>query len=318
MPPRKAPTPTAVPKPALKATPVKKIALKKPTPQPAGQDDLSALDPPTPLQHYTTLGGLIGMVEQGCIRASNVAFLNDREELIFGVRRAQMAMKVLQTDRRYKRWQKPLRAVMNEIVAGRIPNTYAACFATRPDLLSQWRGYGGSTQGVCISFQTSALVNAFGSQKAKLVPVVYGQLKGKNHILAELKATLKALVDAELTDAPMTEEAMEDAAYKALKVLLPLFKHLGFKEEEEWRFVVQHETTRASVKFRENGHVIVPYLELAMPREGSNKPGRLPIERVTIGPGKDMELTERSLALFFKTKGYAGVELKRSTIPFRA
>lgn len=49
-------------------------------------DSRSALPKGTKdLYHYTTMNGLKGIIESGCIHATNVRYLNDTQELYFGL-----------------------------------------------------------------------------------------------------------------------------------------------------------------------------------------------------------------------------------------
>jgi hypothetical protein len=93
-----------------------------------------------------------------------------------------------------------------------------------------------------------------------------------------------------------------------LSELIPRFKHKGFEGELEWRLVIQHETLRSSVSFRANRNVLVPYIKLGT--------SPLPLKYVRIGPGADLDLTERSIAVFLEAKGY-DVPVMRSRVPFR-
>jgi hypothetical protein len=95
----------------------------------------------TSLAHYTNLAGLHGILESGQLWASNVAFLNDREELLHGVKCASRALSSILKDRKLEHWLDAIRKVVHQIEEGRLPNTYAVCFCEKSDLLSQWRGY---------------------------------------------------------------------------------------------------------------------------------------------------------------------------------
>ena len=39
----------------------------------------------TALYHYTSIGGLKGIVESNCLHATNIRYLNDSEEFYFGL-----------------------------------------------------------------------------------------------------------------------------------------------------------------------------------------------------------------------------------------
>jgi Protein of unknown function (DUF2971) len=258
------------------------------------------LDAPPSISHYTNIGGMMGIIDKGCVWASNVSYLNDREELVHGLRGATKALKRVLNDKTYANWASSLEAVVKEITDGRMPNTYAACFCQRTDVLSQWRGYGGSDQAVAITFKRQELEDLFVFHKAKLYPVVYGALKANKQITDHLRTNLDELTVYEFAAGNYSRSEKSKHAYYMLSRLLPQFKNIGFQDEREWRFVVQHETVRDLVCFRPVGNVIVPYIKLG-PGEGAH----LPIKSIRIGPGRDMELTKRRVELYLTTKGYS-------------
>jgi hypothetical protein len=258
------------------------------------------------LAHYTNLDGLRGIIESGRLRASNVAFLNDREELVHGIKCAKRAVSTMLKDAKLRQWKEPIAQIAAQIENGRLPNTYAACFCEKSDLLSQWRGYGGKEQGVCLVFEARGLEAMRHGKRSFLSPVQYGLINGKAALRDSLRTRLLAIDVEDFT-------AMDDAGrartvYDVVSELIPRFKHKGFEAELEWRLVVQHETLRSSVQFRTNGNVLVPFIELGE--------GELPLKYVRIGPGSDPELTQRSVETFLAARGYE-VEVVMSRVPFR-
>jgi DUF2971 family protein len=270
------------------------------------------LDAPPSISHYTNIGGMMGIIEKGCVWASNVSYLNDREELVHGLRGATKALKRVLNDRTYANWASSLDAVVKEITNGRMPNTYAACFCRRSDVLSQWRGYGGADQAIAVTFNRPELEALFSSQKAKLYPVVYGALKANKQITDHVIENLDELTIFEYAAGDFSQSEKRKRAYYMLSRLLPRFKNIGFQDEREWRFVVQQETVRDQVCFRSVANVIVPYIKLG-PGEGAH----LPIKSIRIGPGRDMVLTKRSVELYLTTKGYSDTKVLISNVPFR-
>lgn len=73
--------------------------------------------------------------------------------------------------------------------------------------------------------------------------------------------------------------------------------------------MVQHATLRSSVSFRPNGNVLVPYIKLAVDLSS--------LKYVRIGPGGDLDLTERSIALLLEARDL-DVPIRRSRVPFRS
>jgi hypothetical protein len=259
---------------------------------------------PAWLSHYTDLSGLIGIIDQGVIRASNVAYLNDREELLHGVRCARAVLDRIVGNAKLRDWAEPIGKVVQQIDTGRMPDTYAACFCGRADLLSQWRGYGGGEQGVAIHFSRTGLEELAAAEGRYLAPVEYGAVTAKSRINAELKARL-----AELSQHEPKGDSHEQAVYRLLSELIPRFKHIGFKDEFEWRLVIQHQAARDAVKFRAKRNIILPYVEI-----GGDGP--LPIMAVRIGPGPDVQLTKRSVEQYLERRGY-DLRVDVSSVPFR-
>ena len=143
-----------------------------------------------PRCHYTKSSGLKGIIDNGEIWASNVSFLNDRRELLYGLDAAAKVVKKFASKTTYADWHKPLDSAIYHLKSGQIPNTYAACFCEKSDLLSQWRGYGGSEQGIAITFAREKLGDAPKGIKASLFPVVYGQIKTTSEITQALSESL--------------------------------------------------------------------------------------------------------------------------------
>lgn len=260
------------------------------------------------LSHYTDLSGLVGILGDHQLWASNVAFLNDKEELLHGVKCARRALSRILKDRNLVHWREAIQEIVDEIEKGRLPNTYATCFCERSDLLSQWRGYGGAQQGVCLVFDRAGLEALRSGRRSFLAPVQYGVTTAKTHLREGLRLRLLSIAVEELT--AMNEEEKREAVYEILSELIPRFKHRGFEDELEWRLVVQHRTLRDSVCFRPSRNVLVPFIKLG-------RGEHLPLKRVRIGPGHDTKLTQRSIEQFLEAKGY-DVKVTTSHVPFRS
>ncbi len=92
--------------------------------------------------------------------------------------------------------------------------------------------------------------------------------------------------------------------------LLPRFKHWGFRDEQEWRFVLQKKVMKEELSFRISENKMVPYIVIGNAKEP------LPIKSVRVGPGSDQELTAKSIKAFLDAHGY-NVKVKTSDVPFR-
>jgi hypothetical protein len=131
------------------------------------------------LYHYTTPVGLIGIVEDKGLWATDVEFVNDAQELRFG--REELGKALLEKANELspagssatvaggpdESRATVMRSVADHLEPGGIflrkpaHSVYVACFCEEGDLLSQWRAYGPSG-GYAIGFRTSNL-RAMGS-----------------------------------------------------------------------------------------------------------------------------------------------------------
>lgn len=143
-----------------------------------------SLDPsgfmPGRLYHYTSAGGLVGIMSSGVLRASNFSYLNDSTEIEYG---RQLAQDVIRE--RLKTEQAPInRKVLAHVQkaiedVGKGIHFYLACFCTEPDLLSQWRGYGSAKERFCIGFDTEDLPSGM---KYTLSRVLYDLAKQRQKV----------------------------------------------------------------------------------------------------------------------------------------
>lgn len=259
---------------------------------------------PKSLSHYTSLDGFLSIIQNNTIRASNILFLNDKEEMQYGIDVAKEVVKEIEL-------RSPPPAIPGRTANPReIPDVYACCFCEETDMLSQWRGYGSASQSVSIQFRLDDLRTLARSHDFDLESVVYG----KKHAIDLLRINLAA---AEPT-AKLFRAILEDPGLDAYDVrrsrilsLAPRFKNDAFAEEREWRIIAKAHVVK-QVEYRVRDNVIMPYVNIA------NKTTGLPISRVTIGPGKDAALTRKSVEKFLsQTQFYNNVEVALSGIPFR-
>jgi hypothetical protein len=264
------------------------------------------LPPPKTLSHYTSISGLMGIVTSRRLWASNASFLNDRSELLHALNAARTAIEKLSSTN----WAPTLDKVVRELEEGKVPDTYVACFCGGADNLSQWRGYSGPEQGVSITFDRPRLDDRLRSDAAKLYRVTYAKITTPTKVRDALRGEFADLAD--LDDIGEVAEARRyDEVFKRVSSLLPKFKHLGFRDEREWRYVIQRPSETCELKFRAGLNRVVPYIEIGA------SPSPLPITSVTVGPGSDQALTAQSLRTFLQCHGHQDVAVNLSDIPFR-
>jgi len=268
------------------------------------------LPPPKSLSHYTSILGLMGIVMSRRLWASNASFLNDRSELLHALNAARTAIEKLSSSKTLKRWEPTLQRVVGELEEGKIPDTYVACFCGSADNLSQWRGYSGPEQGVSVTFDRRRLADRLRADGAKLYKVTYAKITTPTKLRDALRGEFVELANLNDLD-EMPEARSYDEVFRRVSSLLPKFKHYGFRDEREWRFVVQQPAESRELKFRAGVNRVVPYIEVGA------QDGPLPITSITVGPGEDQTLTAQSLKTFLRCHGHEDVGVELSDIPFR-
>jgi hypothetical protein len=131
---------------------------------------VSENDGPEVLYHYTSAAGLHGILSGKKLWASNVLFLNDVSEVMYG---RQLVARVLEP----RRDKIPIYDAFTGdslLGLGETWHIYTACFCENGDLLSQWRGYGAKGDGYSVGMRRSIL-NALAGEPRQYVlfPVLY-------------------------------------------------------------------------------------------------------------------------------------------------
>lgn len=103
--------------------------------------------------HYANLSALIGIVENQCLWATNLYFLNDRNEYKHGINIVKDAIESIKSDEN-RHVLHAISVVLDEISE---VDKYVACLSKNGDSLSQWRAYGNNGSGISIGFNRKKL-----------------------------------------------------------------------------------------------------------------------------------------------------------------
>lgn len=221
------------------------------------------------------------------------------------------------------------------------------------DRLSQWRGYSHSSQGLSLGFDRGLLAKQIAIDnpvvKASVVECIYEDTGPDRPFFEEMgcSAALRfnnlwrsggAVPDSYPTANPAATEDYKKAGYYFLRALSKAtaefftnaarIKHYGFREEREWRIVVQasNEARKVVIRSRTGPFGNTPYIEVPLDLA---KAVSSSLRRVVVGPGNDKvgvkQWVEQSLedkGLRVKRDGRAnlgdGIEVSVSTIPYRS
>jgi hypothetical protein len=95
------------------------------------------------------------------------------------------------------------------------------------------------------------------------------------------------------------------------------FKHVGFKDEKEWRLVVHMSASAAGcdlTHFRDGAFGRTPYVKIPLELKGPKSP----LKSIVIGPSQNIDLTAAILRIELAKRGILGVEVATSKIPYRS
>lgn len=334
------------------------------------KDHMTASSPPI-LYHYTDAGGLQGILGPGqgpyivefpdedmrmrhrndhnlytngkaaLFRATDIRFMNDSTELVFGARvvndRLTKASADLTLDPALRSAFAAAAAAFNpERVFDWPFRCFAACFCEDGDLLSQWRGYAGGVGGFSIGFPHEVLkqfsygihVMAAGNMHdlpvpATLVQVSYGEEEAGNRADQMVEAVTRAFrAGALLLDLDRRPTLFTGlAAFRAIAGM----KHSAFQEEREWRLVTVTESGR-QVRTRSRPSGMTPYTDVVVNARLSGEHGPdyvsdAPLAKVVVGPTASPAaqiLAVRDLLTSRGMWGFRDVPVVSSTAPFRS
>jgi hypothetical protein len=258
----------------------------------SGQDK-----PPEMLYHYTDFEGFKGIVEKRTLRATQIKSLNDSTERTHGENVIGEVLKNAVGDNNRER-----------ISSGMIEQSdqarwFVTCFCEQPKLLSMWRAYSDRGGGYCLGFDAHKL--------RRLVP-----LQGSAVNFNWLFKMVYGLCTTELTQilhelANLIEEDPDfTLGFIFAHILAGKIKHEAFKEEQEWRIILDSPKIEA-INFRQGHATIIPYVELQQAQG-------LPLREIFYGPTlrHDGDL-RKTIELMLLKYGYSDMKVESCGIPYR-
>jgi hypothetical protein len=277
------------------------------------------------LGQYTSQKGLMGIVENREVWATNIRFLNDDAEFVHANDMFARWLPELVPDHPATRQHR--QAFIDEIARGfalfrggpinqpgdgdlgSSEAIFVASFTEATDLLSQWRGYCPQHNGYCMLFDPEqiALSAKHKFPHSELVPCVYSDEEKKDRLRQILSAGLMEYIES--------DDRYHVTGQISLRInkLAAQCKHSGFHEEREHRLIVVL-FTRNDVKFREGKYCLIPYVAVPLTR------GLVTLNRVVIGPTPYPQLAAHGARELLMAEYSAGISthIQHSAIPYRA
>lgn len=287
----------------------------------AYEDEQSGL-----IYHYTSLEGLIGIVQEDCLWLTDYSYLNDPKELAYGSNLIETAIKELIPHASCDvskdilvSWQENILDWIELRESSKL-RVCLASFSNLGDDLSQWRAYGMISIGFCPKELKDH------SKGAVLNEVIYDRSKqlklAKLYLHHILSSCLEGLKHS-------NEPGVLSSMYKDIEILVELMafvKHSSYASESEVRLMYAEDINMASFfpdgkkskKFRVSGGRIVPYMHSTELASYNLYKARLKsaIKEVVIGPSID-PLVYRGIRELLSEHNLSDVHVKKSTIPYR-
>ncbi len=286
---------------------------------------------PDVLWHYTDANGVRGILAADNLWATNARFLNDSEEIAYGMELATKALashdlggRKPATIRFIQGLGDPDRKIVRSFLDGHL-DAFVACFCGDGDLLSQWRAYAGndSAGGYAIGFRPAGALPAWpqsapGGHDLALRRVLYDRAQ-QDTVLRDLITSLLDILDTDPADIER-QKAFAKHLVNGLVEAVMWCKHPAFEEEQEWRIVYirSDDPNPLKLRHRVGRGLIIPFVELAVPRGVGANFQFLPVAHINCGPSAEPDLKQRGVRSLLDTDPrFAHVTVGGSLAPLR-
>ena len=282
--------------------------------------------------HYTDINALIHIVHEQGLWLSNIKYLNDKDEILNGIKITTDLIRDLLKKTKYTKDKSKmiLEKVLLLLDEKDIKNYYICSFSLKPDDLEQWRAYGKNGSGVCIEFNKKNTNYTLFNIGNFLIwyRVIYNDIK-KYRLIHSIIFRYLYYAKGSFINEKFTIDDYAEELFIKITHLFVYFKHRAFESENEIRLVYRPRDDEELKKdfdklhFRESKNMIIPFiktnehkLKSASANEHENKQ-LLPISKIIVGPTANGKVTADSIRQLLKYYQYQNVDVLESIVPFR-
>ena len=265
------------------------------------------------LYHYTDSKGLFGITTSGTLWATKLQYLNDSKEFRHAVEIAKLELDVRKSRKGLTDDEDFLYSLLYARVESmKGANTFICSLSEEPDLLSQWRAYGGKG-GYSIGFDYDKLIRLAHKQSFRLLPCIYELDKQKdliNYLIDEIKNMFFS--DPTRYKDSLEKQRLQNKFYSPFLLMASTMKHPSFYEEKEWRLIggpFRYDSNNA--RWRPTESKLLPYYIFDL-----KKDDKYAIDNIFIGPNNNRDLVIKSTNTFISSMK-KGWNTNYSNSPFR-
>lgn len=275
------------------------------------------------LYHYTSHDTLYNIVKYKSLRASNVYYMNDSNEIKYAIDKFIRIAETKTENVSDAQDAEFLRQLAHWLIGMRENPHYIFSFSLseKGNLLSQWRAYTPHGTGVSIGFNESDVKLYVQMNDLRLLKCIY-DLEEQESLLTGVMLTILSTFQADKTGIDFSKQPKGQEYHMYMNqfkdYMLREFiriKDPAFHEECEWRLVSKYyeKYTHEDINFRSGKTTLVPYIEYDITKIRSD--GKL-FEQVYCGPSPNFNLAFSAIRAYL-SKTDACSLLINSQQPFR-
>lgn len=283
------------------------------------------------MYHYTTIAGYSGIIQNGVLRGTHTAFMNDASEYRHGLEMASGIAKA-QSEKSISEFKKSyFLKLSTELIELSILDhnpIFVSCFSKVRDDLNQWRVYAGDG-GFMLTFDTKRVAQKLNSVRPEYIkentpPPFLGRViycdQEKKELAESYLHDLISGIEFTCNAHNISQDVGVLAALKLTHVMgayfIPLMKDSRFKAEDEIRILYWPKSIE-EVQPLPKKSVLSGYVELPVSSVSGNVK-TLPLSEVLVGPSPHQELNTLAATAFVrKNQAYNPVKIHRSSLPHR-
>lgn len=279
------------------------------------------------LYHYTTLDGLLGILNSKNLWATNICYLNDSREFMHTIDLVKKAVaKSIMPYSSNKLMYSHLDSIYESInqIFNTIPiinyGIYVTSFSKKGDLLSQWRGYCPLNSGCSIGIRMDTLNKIANENGFSLVECDYKLDKQSDEIMALVNdiITSEPEMFKPSVGKPISQDQINRVVYDIYRSsarIAPKFKDESFSEEKEWRLIPNDfiDYRSEQVNFRAGKSSLIPYIDIKLNVDTPY----VPIEEIIVGPTHHISLSVSAVEQLLHRLDIPKRNVIPSRIPYR-